>query len=80
MLEPHTVASALKRLWSTTGFRSRNVILGMGNQRVLVRDLSVPRMSAQRIRESLPFLVQDMLPVPVVRCRARLLPGLRDGR
>ena len=66
VLEPHTVASALKRLWSTTGFRSRNVILGMGNQRVLVRDLSVPRMSAERIRESLPFLVQDMLPVPVV--------------
>ena len=66
VLEPHTVASALKRLWSTSGFRSRNVILGMGNQRVLVRDLSVPRMSAERIRESLPFLVQDMLPVPVV--------------
>lgn len=66
VLEPHTVASALRRLWSTAGFRSRNVILGMGNQRVLVRDLSVPRMSAERIRESLPFLVQDMLPVPVV--------------
>ncbi len=66
VLEPHTVAGALKRLWSSSGFRSRNVILGMGNQRVLVRDLSVPRMSAERIRESLPFLVQDMLPVPVV--------------
>ena len=66
VLEPHTVATALRRLWSSAGFRSRNVILGMGNQRVLVRDLSVPRMSAERIRESLPFLVQDMLPVPVV--------------
>lgn len=66
VVEPHTVASALKRLWSTSGFRSRNVILGMGNQRVLVRDLSVPRMSKERIRESLPFLVQDMLPVPVI--------------
>jgi type IV pilus assembly protein PilM len=65
VIEPHTVATALKRLWSTAGFSSKKVILGMGNQRVLVRDLSVPRMSIERIKESLPFLVQEMLPVPV---------------
>jgi type IV pilus assembly protein PilM len=65
VIEPHTVATAVKRLWSTAGLRSKKVVLGMGNQRVLVRDLSVPRMSLHRIRESLPFLVQEMLPVPV---------------
>jgi type IV pilus assembly protein PilM len=65
VVEPNTVATSLKRLWSQAGFRSKDVILGMGNQRVLVRDLSVPRMSIERIRESLPFLVQDLLPVPV---------------
>ena len=65
VVEPNTVATLLRRLWSQAGFRSKDVILGMGNQRVLVRDLSVPRMSAERIRESLPFLVQDLLPVPV---------------
>ena len=65
VVEPNTVATSLKRLWSQAGFRSKDVVLGMGNQRVLVRDLSVPRMSIERIRESLPFLVQDLLPVPV---------------
>jgi type IV pilus assembly protein PilM len=65
VIEPHTVATAAKRLWSMSGFKSKNVILGMGNQRVLVRDLSVPQMSIERIKESLPFLVQEMLPVPV---------------
>lgn len=65
VLEPHTVASSLKQLWSKGGFKSRDVILGMGNQRVLARDLTVPRASQERIRESLPFQVQDMLPVPV---------------
>jgi type IV pilus assembly protein PilM len=65
VLEPNTVAVALKRLWSQAGFRSKNVVLGMGNQRVLARDLTVPKMSQTRIREALPFQVQEMLPVPV---------------
>jgi type IV pilus assembly protein PilM len=65
VLETHTVASALKRLWSTGGFKSKDVVLGMGNQRVLARDLTMPKMSLAQIRESLPFQVQDMLPMPV---------------
>jgi len=63
--EIHTVAASIKRLWSEGGFKSKNVVLGMGNQRVLARDLTVPKMSLTQIRESLPFQVQDMLPVPV---------------
>ncbi|MBF0672654.1 MAG: type IV pilus assembly protein PilM [Salinibacterium sp.] len=65
VLEVHTVSASLKRLWSEGGFKSKSVALGMGNQRVLARDLTVPRMPLARIRESLPFQVQEMLPVPV---------------
>jgi type IV pilus assembly protein PilM len=65
VVEPNTVAAALKQLWSRGGFKSKNVVLGIGNHRVLSRDLSVPRASLAHIRESLPFQVQDMLPVPV---------------
>lgn len=65
VLEVHTVASVLKKLWADGGFKSKDVVLGMGNQRVLARDLIVPKMSMKQIRESLPFQVQDMLPVPV---------------
>jgi type IV pilus assembly protein PilM len=63
--EPTTVATAIRQLWTNARFTSKSVVLGMGNSRVLARDLSVPRMSIERIRESLPFQVQDMLPVPV---------------
>lgn len=63
--EVNTVATAIKRLWSTGGFTSKNVVLGMGNQRVLARDLTVPKMGLAQIKESLPFQVQEMLPVPV---------------
>jgi type IV pilus assembly protein PilM len=65
VVEVSTVATALRQLWSTGGFTSKDVVLGIGNHRVLARDLSVPRMSLARIRESLPFQVQEMLPVPV---------------
>jgi len=63
--EINTVAGVIKHLWATGGFTSNNVVLGMGNQRVLARELTVPKMSLQQIRESLPFQVQEMLPVPV---------------
>lgn len=66
VLEPNTVASALKLLWSTGGFKSKNVFLGIGNHRVVARDLTVPKMSLKLIRESLPFQAQDMISVPVV--------------
>jgi len=65
VLETHTVASALKKLWTVGGFKSKNVVLGMGNQRVIARDLVMPKMSLDQIREALPFQVQDMLPMPV---------------
>lgn len=64
VVEPRTVATAMKQLWSTGGFKGKDVIIGIGNSRVLARDLSVPKASLKRIRESLPFQVQEMLPFP----------------
>lgn len=65
ILEVHTVASAFKRLWSAGGFRSKEVALGIGGQSVIVRDLAVPRIPLAQIKESLPYQVQELLPVPV---------------
>ncbi|MBA4248299.1 MAG: pilus assembly protein PilM [Microbacterium sp.] len=65
ILEVHTVASAFKRLWSAGGFRSKEVALGIGGQSVIVRDFAVPRIPLAQIKESLPYQVQELLPVPV---------------
>jgi type IV pilus assembly protein PilM len=65
VIEQATVATALKRLWATAHFGSKEVVLGMGGQRVFARDLVVPRAPIEQIRESLPFQVQELLPVPV---------------
>lgn len=63
--EPTAVVDALKRLWSTAKFSRREVNIGVGNQRVVVRELTVPRMPMDQVRASLPFQVQELLPMPV---------------
>jgi type IV pilus assembly protein PilM len=61
VIEPEIVGSALKKLWVQGGFKSKKVVLGTGNQGVIVRSLTVPKMSLAHIRESLPFHVQSLL-------------------
>ncbi|MCR6494604.1 type IV pilus assembly protein PilM [Cellulomonas sp. P24] len=63
--EPQTVASALRQLWAQNKFGSKDVIIGVGNQRVLVRDLDLPAMPLPELRTSLAFQVQDLIPVAV---------------
>lgn len=65
VLETNTIAGVLRQLWTIGRFKTKDVALGMGNQRVLSRDLTVPKAPLAQIRESLPFQVQDLLPVPV---------------
>lgn len=80
VVETSTVVTALRRLWSTGGFKTKDVVLGMGGARVFARDLSVPRASIVQIRESLPFIVQELLPVPVADALLDFYPiGEADG-
>ena len=65
VVEVNTVSNRLKQLWTAGKFRSNNVVLGVGSPKVLVRDLSVPKLAARELKASLPSYVQDMLPVPV---------------
>ena len=63
VLDADQVYSALKRLWTEGGFRSKRVVVGIGNQRVLVREHTIPVMPLAQLRQSLPFQVADLLPV-----------------
>ena len=63
--EPSTVATAIKQLWAERKFSTKNVVLGVGNQRVMVREVDLPMMPLPQLRAALPFQVTDMLPVSV---------------
>lgn len=82
VLEPDVLTRAIRQLWSTGKFGTKDVVLGTGNQRVLTRDLTVPRVPLNRIRETLPFLVQDLLPIPVADAVLDFYPvseGINDS-
>ncbi len=79
VIEVATVATALRRLWATGRFGSKKVVLGIGGTRVFARDLAVPRAPLEQIRESLPFLVQDLLPVPVPEAVLDYYPVSENG-
>ena len=63
--EPGALTAALKRLWSENKFEGRNVILGIANQQVLVRDMSVPDLDPVRQRKALPFQAREIVALPI---------------
>ncbi len=59
------VAEAIKHLWSATGFSHKRVVMGVANQRVIVRQMDLPWMEQAELRSSLSFHVADFLPIAV---------------
>jgi type IV pilus assembly protein PilM len=61
------VTQALRHIWATSKFRGRDVVLGVSNAQIVVREMTVAKMPEREMRQSLPFQVRDMLPLPVDR-------------
>lgn len=59
------VTEAVRELWRRGGFKSKQVTLGVGNQRVVVREVTVPTLPEKELRQSLPFQVQELIPIPM---------------
>lgn len=67
VIDSDAVAGAIKQLWSRTGFGSKKVVIGVANQKVIVRQVDLPWMTPGDIKKSLSFLVQDFVPMPVAQ-------------
>lgn len=63
--DPELVATALRELWQRGDFKSHKVWMGVGNQRLVVREIALPAMPQKELRESLGFQVQEFIPMPV---------------
>ena len=61
--ELDTVTAQLKRLWVEGKFSTKDVIAGVGNPRVVVREIEVPSLPMDQLRTSLPFQVSELLPM-----------------
>jgi type IV pilus assembly protein PilM len=63
--QPELVSEAIRELWQRGGFKSRQVYMGVGNQRVVVREIALPWLPEKELRASLGFQAQEFIPMPV---------------
>jgi type IV pilus assembly protein PilM len=59
------ITSAIKHLWSAQRFSSRDVVLGITNPQVVVREVDIPRLPAKHLKQALPYQVRDVIPLPI---------------
>lgn len=63
--DAHAVAEGIKELWHRGKFKGRQVYCGVGNQRLVVREIALPWLPEKEMRASLGFQVQELIPMPV---------------
>ncbi|MDH4113810.1 MAG: type IV pilus assembly protein PilM, partial [Actinomycetota bacterium] len=63
--DPEVVTEALRELWERGGFKAKRVYMGVGNQRVVVREIALPYLPEKELRASLGFQVQEFIPMAV---------------
>lgn len=61
--QPEAVAEALREVWAKSGVKSKQVHLGVGNQRVVVREIALPWLPEKELRDTLAFQVQEFIPM-----------------
>jgi type IV pilus assembly protein PilM len=59
------VSEAIAQLWKRARLRSKKAVVGVANQRVVVRQVDLPYMEEKEFRESLRFQAADHIPMPV---------------
>ncbi|MEA2520814.1 MAG: type pilus assembly protein PilM [Actinomycetota bacterium] len=63
--DPAQVSAALRELWQRGGFKSKQVWMGVGNQRVVVREIALPWVPEKELRDSIGIQVQEFIPMAV---------------
>lgn len=65
VMDPAVVTAALKELWRINKFECRNVIIGITNQQLVVRDMTVPNLSPEQRAKALPFQAREIVALPM---------------
>ncbi|HEX6579391.1 MAG TPA: type IV pilus assembly protein PilM [Actinomycetota bacterium] len=61
--QSEAVAEALRKVLAKSGVKSNQVHLGVGNQRVVVREIALPWLPEEELRDTLSFQVQEFIPM-----------------
>lgn len=64
VLEPKMLVEAIIGLWETNNIRSRDIILGINNQDVIIRFASIPKVPDNKIGDLIRFQSEEYIPIP----------------
>lgn len=59
------VSAALKELWKQYRIKKKRVILGIANQKVIVRPMDLPYLPAEELDSAVRYQVQEFIPIPI---------------
>ncbi len=62
---PAQVSEAIQELWQRGGFKTKQVWMGVGNQRVVVREVALPWVPEKELQQSIGVQVQEFIPMAV---------------
>lgn len=60
-----TVSTYLKELWKQNRISKRRVVLGIANQKVIVRPMDLPYMPEEELANAVKYQVQEFIPIPI---------------
>jgi len=63
--DPASLTASLKTLWRDNDLSCRNVILGVANPQVLVREIQIPHLDPAQQARALPFQARDVIALPM---------------
>ena len=65
VIDTEAVGAAVRRLWTEARLSARTIVIGVANQRVIVRQAELPAMTEEDMRSALQFEAQELIPIPV---------------
>ena len=63
--DPGPVSEAISQLWKRAKIRGKKAIIGISNQRVVVRQVDLPYLEEKEFRSSLKFQAAEFIPMSV---------------
>ncbi len=74
IVDNEAVTAAVTTLWKKVKLPRQRVVLGIANQRVIVRRVDLPAMAEAEIKDALPYQVQESIPIPVEEALLDFVP------
>lgn len=65
IVDVESVGTAIKELWRQAGIRTKDVAIGVSNQKVVVRLIDLPFMEKDELAGAIQYQAQDYIPIPV---------------